>query len=186
MSNSFDQAAWEQELRTKRAEKDEFFETHPQSPIPPEKRDSFDGLSYADPDPTFRVTATVTVHEQPEPIEMETSAGPNVRYLRTVTFEFTVNNETYTLCGYKQDQDEAQPIFVPFRDKTTGQQSYEQGRYMELSPSDSLETGDEVTIDFNLAYTPFCAYNEAFSCPLAPKENWLSCIILAGENEPPL
>jgi len=43
-----------------------------------------------------------------------------------------------------------------------------------------------VTIDFNLAYTPFCAYNEAFSCPLAPKENWLSCIILAGENEPPL
>ncbi len=164
-----------------RREKDEFFGDHPQSPIPPERRDEFDGLAYFDPDVTYRVEASVTVHEDPEPVEMETTASNPVRYLRVVTFRFELDGEECTLAGYSQDTDE-EGIFVPFRDKTTGQQTYHQGRYMELEPEETIEDGDIVALDFNLAYNPFCAYSETFACPLPPEENWLETVVPAGER----
>ncbi|TYL39697.1 hypothetical protein CV102_05270 [Natronococcus pandeyae] len=180
---------WRDELETKRAEKDEFFADHPQSPIPPEERDDFDGLDYFDPDPDYRVVATAEVHDDPEVVLMETTADREMRYLRTVTLEFDVEREdedledgTFELAGYQLESPDEEPLFVPFRDKTTGQQSYRGGRYMELAPDRDLETGDEIVVDFNLAYTPFCAYSETFDCPLPPEENWLEITIPAGER----
>src|SRR6056297_1005931 len=116
-------------LCANRREKDEFFAEHPQSPFPPEHRDDFEGLDYFPPDPDYRVDATVTVHDEPEPVEMETTASNPVRYLRVVTFAFGVRGEEHALAGYRQEG-EGGAIFVPFRDKTTGQQTYHQGRYM--------------------------------------------------------
>ncbi|WP_418281674.1 DUF1684 domain-containing protein [Halorubrum sp. DTA98] len=170
-------------VEANRREKDDFFAEHPQSPIPPEHRDAFDGLDYFDPDPAYRVEATVTVHDDPEPVEMETTASNPVRYLRVVTFAFEIDGDEYALAGYRQAGDDG-AIFVPFRDKTTGQQTYYQGRYMELEPDEELSDGDVVTIDFNLAYSPFCAYSETFSCPLPPGENWLETVVPAGEKAP--
>jgi uncharacterized protein (DUF1684 family) len=172
-------------LRANRREKDEFFAEHPQSPIPPEHRDDFDGLDYFPPDADYRVEATVTVHDDPEPVEMETTASNPVRYLRVVTFAFEVDGEEHTLAGYRQEGEDGE-IFVPFRDKTTGQQTYHQGRYMELEPEGELADGDVVTLDFNLAYNPFCAYSETFACPLPPEENWLEIVVPAGERAPDL
>ncbi|MDB2261739.1 DUF1684 domain-containing protein [Halorubrum ezzemoulense] len=172
-------------LRANRREKDEFFDDHPQSPIPPEHRDEFDGLDYFPPNPDYRVEATVTVHDDPEPVEMETTASNPVRYLRIVTFALEINGTEHTLAGYRQKGDDG-AVFVPFRDKTTGQQTYHQGRYMELAPERELADGDAVTIDFNLAYNPFCAYSETFSCPLPPEENWLEVVVPAGERAPDL
>jgi hypothetical protein len=174
---------WADQLRENRAEKDRFLAEHRQSPIPPDERDAFDGLDYFDPDPDYRVDATVTVYDDPEGIEMETSDGRTVRYERVVGFTFELDGETYELQGYRQPGDDAEGIFVPFRDKTTGQQTYKDGRYMELEPEHSLERGDEVTVDFNLAYSPFCAFSETFSCPLPPEENWLDTTVEAGEKK---
>lgn len=178
----FDADDWAEELRAKRREKDQFFAEHPQSPIPPRERESFDGLSYFPPDQQYRLKAAVTVHDQPEPVEMETTAETIVRYLRRVTFSFDLDGETYTLSGYRQEGDDSETLFVPFRDKTTGQETYHGGRYMELEPEGDLEDGDRVTLDCNLAYTPFCAYSETFACPLPPEENWLETAIEAGER----
>ena len=172
---------WADRLRQNRAEKDEFFDEHPQSPIPPEERDEFDGLNYFDPDPTYRVEATVTVHEEPEPVEMETTGGRPVRYLHVATLSFDIDGESHELQAYQQASDD-DGLFIPFRDKTTGQQSYKQGRYMELESEERLADGDTVTLDFNLAYAPFCAYSETFSCPLPPEANWLESAIEAGER----
>lgn len=183
MSES-DAADWAERLRANREEKDRFFAEHPQSPIPPEERDAFESLSYFDPDPEFRVEADVTVHDDPEPVEMETTNGPPVRYLRVVTFEFELRGEDCELHGYRQENPEHDGLFVPFRDKTTGQQTYSGGRYMEFEPETDLEAADTITLDFNLAYTPFCAYSETFSCPLPPEENWLEVIVPAGEKTP--
>jgi len=133
-------------LRANRREKDDFFAEHPQSPIPPEHREGFAGLDYFDPNPDYRVEATVTVHDDPEPVEMETTASNPVRYLRIVTFAFEVGGDEHTLAGYRQEGDDG-AIFVPFRDKTTGQQTYHNGRYMELGPDGELADGDAVTID---------------------------------------
>jgi uncharacterized protein (DUF1684 family) len=174
-------ADWADRLWSNREEKDEFFTEHPQSPIPPEERDDFDGLNYFDPDPDYRVEATVAVHEEPDPVEMETSDGRTVRYERCVTFEFELDGDSYELHGYRQGPDD-EAVFVPFRDKTTGQQTYEDGRYMELQPDRDLSDGDEVTVDFNLAYSPFCAFSETFACPYPPEENWLETTVPAGER----
>ena len=169
-------------LRANRREKDDFFAEHPQSPVPPEHRDEFDGLDYFEPNPDYRVEATVTVHDDPEPVEMETTASNPVRYLRVVTFAFEVGGEEHALAGYRQEGDDG-AVFVPFRDKTTGQETYADGRYMELEVDGDLEDGTEVTLDFNLAYSPFCAYSETFSCPLPPEENWLETTVEAGEKD---
>jgi uncharacterized protein (DUF1684 family) len=175
---------WADRLRANRTEKDRFFAEHRQSPIPPAERDTFDGLSYFDPDPTYRVETTVRVHDDPETVELDTSDDRAIRYRRAVTFEFELDGETHELHGYRQVAEDSREVFVPFRDKTTGQQSYHGGRYMELEPDEPLSDGDRVTLDFNLAYTPFCAFSDVFSCPLAPEENWLDAAIEAGERTP--
>lgn len=190
MSDSIDVDRWRDELESKRAEKDEFFADHPQSPIPPEEREDFAGLDYFEPDPTYRVTATARVHEEPEVVPIDTTAGREMRYLRVATLEFDLEREseeledgTFELAAYQQESPNDQPLFVPFRDKTTGQQTYQGGRYMELEPTDDLSDGDEIIVDFNLAYSPFCAYSDTFDCPLPPEENWLEVTIPAGERD---
>jgi len=185
--NDGDVDRWRSELESKRAEKDEFFAEHPQSPIPPEEREGFSGLDYFDPDPDYRVQATVTVYDDPEVVLMETTAGREMRYLRTVTLECEperddLESTTIELGAYEIESQNDEPLFVPFRDKTTGQQTYSGGRYMELAPDRELETGDQLVVDFNLAYSPFCAYSETFDCPLPPNENWLDIAIPAGER----
>jgi uncharacterized protein (DUF1684 family) len=172
------------DLRANREEKDEFLAEHPQSPIPPEHREQFSGLDYFDPDPDYRVDATVTVHDDPDPVPMETTAGNEVRYVRVATFSFDLGDRSVDLQGYKQrPDDDEEPVFVPFRDKTTGQESYRGGRYLELHPEGDLRDAGAVTLDFNLAYTPFCAYTDTFSCPLPPEENWLDVAVRAGERD---
>lgn len=189
MSDSFDAAAWQAELEEKRAEKDRFFAEHKQSPIPPAERDTFDGLSYFPPNADYRVLATVEVHDDPTEIAMETSSGREMDYRRVVTFRFDLHGDEGTaggdlsLSGYRRDGDDDGAVFVPFRDKTTGQQTYAGGRYMELAADRDLADGDEVPLDFNLAYTPFCAYSDTFDCPLPPEENWLPLPIPAGERD---
>lgn len=175
---------WADRLEANRAEKDQFLAEHRQSPIPPEEREAFDGLDYFPPDPAYRVDATVTSHDTPESVDLETTDDRTVRYLRVPTFTFVLDGDSYDLHGYRQESEESAALFVPFRDKTTGQQTYHAGRYMELEVGRGLLDGDEVTLDFNLAYTPFCAFSESFSCPLPPEENWLATTIPAGERTP--
>ncbi|WP_135823277.1 DUF1684 domain-containing protein [Halorussus ruber] len=183
--DDFDAEEWRDQLEAHREEKDDFFADHPQSPIPPEERDDFEGLDYFDPDPDYRVTASVEYHDQPEPVEMEVSAGRPQRYLRVATLHFDLgegdDTDSHELAGYRQQADD-DGLFVPFRDKTTGQQTYKDGRYMEFEAEGDLADTDEMVLDFNLAYSPFCAYSETFACPLPPEENWLEVEIRAGEK----
>jgi len=182
MTDAFDADTWRRELEAQREEKDRFFDEHRQSPIPPEERDEFDGLDYFDPDPDYRVTATVTVHDDPEAVTMDTTAGTEVRYRRELTLSFEIDGVEQELAAYRQEGDEQ--YFVPIRDKTTGQTTYEGGRYMEFASDEDLTDGDEMVLDFNLAYSPFCAYSETFACPLPPEENWLDVAVEAGEKAP--
>lgn len=179
--------AWRAELEANRDEKDRFFDDHPQSPIPPDDRDAFDGLAYYDPDPGYRVEARLEVHHDPETVALETTADYEVEYERVATLQFELGDDATTrqLCAYREAGEDAEPVlFVPFRDKTTGQQTYHQGRYIELAvDGDVADAPDTLTLDFNLAYNPFCAYSETFACPLPPEENWLETAVEAGEKD---
>ena len=187
----FDESDWHERLRESRAEKDEFLATDRRSPLPPSVRESFDGLEYFEPAPAYRVTATVRTDDDAEPVEATVENGAPQRLVPVVTFAFELPTDdgdgsvTESLCGYRPTGG-GDGLFVPFRDKTTGQTTYRGGRYLDFHPEETPTDGDEVVVDFNLAYTPFCAFDDAFACPLPPEDNWLSTTVPAGERAPEL
>ncbi len=176
-----------EELTNHREEKDGFFADHPQSPLPDGTKAGFDGLSYYDPDPDYRVTATFEpADEDDDTFEMEMTAGEPLEYVRVAALTFTLDGAEHTLYAYEQAGEESgETLFVPFRDETSGEETYGAGRYIELHPEDPDDlfvNGGEIPLDFNLAYSPFCAYNEAFACPIPPAENTLETRVEAGEK----
>jgi hypothetical protein len=172
---------WCEQLLANRREKDEFFAEHPQSPGPPERREEFEELEYFPPNPEYRVEATVKTFPDPEPVVMEATAGPPLRYRRLALFEFELRGTPQTLSAFRRE-DESGTLFVPFTDETTGDESYEHGRYMEFQSDQALRDGDAVTLDFNMAYSPFCTFSETFACPIPPGENHLNVRVEAGEK----
>lgn len=165
-------------VREQRQEKDHFFLHAGGSPIPPDHLERFEGLAYFSPDLAYQFILPLERGEQ-ETLVMETSTGEQQRYERAGTVAFEVEGQSATLALYRSEQGD---LFLPFRDATSGKESYGAGRYLEPV---ELESG-EVLVDFNLAYNPFCAYSPDYSCPLPPFENWLKIPIRAGEKNYPL
>jgi uncharacterized protein (DUF1684 family) len=183
----FDVDGWREELESYREQKDERFEQPHSSPLGPDGRREFDGLEYFEPAPDYRIEATIELDESDETVAMETSTEGEQLYERTAILRFELPDQQgetaeHTLVGYRRVDQSDGSIFVPFRDKTTGQQTYPGGRYMELHYEGHLEDGAVFTLDFNLAYSPFCAFNNVYECPLPPRENWLDIAIPAGER----
>jgi len=161
------------ELTDFRVEKNDFFRQHPQSPLTPEQRRGFKGLNYFPENDALRLEVTVEPFKDQEPVQMQTSTGGVQDYIRYGRFRFQVEGEEAELTIYKADYG----YFLPFVDSLAGTETYPAGRYLE---PDAL-TGDHFLVDFNLAYNPYCAYNEMWSCPITPAENRLKVPIRAGE-----
>ena len=163
------------ELKSFRADKDRVFATDPNSPLTTEQRQAFQGLDYFDENPGLVVHATVDRNVESGEVRMGTSAGDEQVYKRYGVVRFTVDGQPAEVTLYaSEDSDE---LFIPFRDATSGKETYGAGRYLELHAH-----GDHITIDFNYAYNPNCAYDPSWSCPLPPPENWLKVPIRAGEK----
>jgi len=159
-----------------RAAKDAFFADDPHSPLTPEQRRAFAGLAYFAERPELALRLRAEPFARPERIVMQTSTGDHASYERWARASFEVDGEPAAVTVYRQSADGA--LFVPFRDATSGGESYGAGRYLEPE----LEPDGRVALDFNYAYNPYCAYNERWSCPLPPEENLLAVPIRAGER----
>jgi uncharacterized protein (DUF1684 family) len=157
-----------------RDEKDHFFKHAPQSPLPEHDRDDFSGLSYFEPNEDLAFSVGLEPVE-PTDVQISTTAGDQRMYARVATVTFTVADEDTTLSLYSSGHE---GLFLPFRDATSGAETYGAGRYLDVVPN---EDGTAV-IDFNYAYAPFCAYSDRYSCSLPPQENWMSVAIRAGER----
>ena len=162
------------ELENFRREKDDFFRTNRQSPLTKEQKRDFAGLNYFPYASELRVQVTVEVFPEQEHIQMQTSTGDVQEYTRYGRFGFQVDGTEAALTIYQSDGE----FFLPFVDSLAGKETYGAGRYLE--PFDLGE--NRFLIDFNYAYNPYCAYNEAWSCPLTPFENRLKVPIRAGEK----
>jgi uncharacterized protein len=159
-----------------RQEKDAFFRSA-QSPLSAASRADFQGLRYFPENPDLRFSVPLERDPAREAIPMATSTGSERVYERLGWVSFTVDGATLRLVLYAAEGDEQpEEAFVPFRDATNGAQTYSSGRYLEVEIH-----GDTVTLDFNVAYNPYCAYADRWSCPIPPKENWLEVPIRAGE-----
>ena len=159
-----------------RRAKDHMFVHDADSPISPGDREHFAGLAYFAPDAALVIEAQVEPPAETGDLLMPTSTGDEVVYQRVGAVRFDVDGAPaqLTLFSVEGDSD----LFVPFRDATSGKETYGAGRYLEVSePIDG-----RVQLDFNYAYNPYCAYSEAYSCPLPPMENWLKVPIRAGEK----
>jgi len=180
MNEDFDEAEWRDRVREFRAEKDDFFGSHDQSPIPPADRDGFDGLDYFGPDPAFRVTAKYSTVADTESVELETTQGPPAEYTRAAVLGFDLDGDHHTLTAFHVEGEET--LFVPFTDATNGETTYDRGRYLDVDPADA-DDGDPIALDFNLAYNPFCAYSDNFACAVPPSDNHVPVAVEAGERD---
>jgi uncharacterized protein (DUF1684 family) len=170
--------------------RDRLFATHPQSPIAAADRHTFKGLNYFGPDSRYRIRCCL---EPARPgdnwLDIETNGEDGViHYRRSGLLRFELHGvqcelTVFAMSGY------AGGLFLPFRDATSGRETYGGGRYLfdTVKNTDGLSLevtpgSIEVVIDFNYAYNPSCAYDDRWACPLAPRENWLSVPIRAGEK----
>jgi uncharacterized protein (DUF1684 family) len=168
-----------------RHERDRMFATHPASALTAAAKSSFDGLKTADYDPIYRFRVPLTKEGAGREMNVETGTDGVVRFVRLGTFDLPEMGQlaVWKLNGYGGG------IFVPFRDATAGQPggSYGAGRYLLDTIKGAFHgvrgsgAGAEFVLDFNFAYNPSCAYNEAWACPLAGPSNRLAVEIPVGE-----
>lgn len=171
-------------LASYRADKDAYFRSADDSPIPAAERATFAGLPYFPVDEDLRFEGLrLEPYSGDEPVRFEipTSDGQLRPAVRAGVFRFDLGGARQSLTGYTFASGGSESVFVPFLDATSGIETYGAGRYLDLNP----EADGTYAVDFNLAYHPSCVYDPKFSCPLTPAENRLPVRIEAGERLAP-
>jgi len=143
-------------------------------------------MSFFPIDEKYRITCRFERTPNSQWFRMESSGQIKKNYRTYGTIHFTINDSAATLNIY-QSQDlmattqYRDHLFIPFTDATSGEETYESGRYIDLDIQDIVN--NKYTIDFNKAYNPYCAYvSGKFNCPIPPAENRLAVAIRAGEK----
>jgi hypothetical protein len=160
-----------------RREKDEYLARDPGSPLDEDARRGFTGLDYYPENPLLVIEADLDEAVEPGEVRMATTSGGERSYRRAGIVRFEVDGTPAEITLYKSDS--PHELFVPFRDAASGVETYGAGRYLEVDPP----RNGRVVVDFNYAYNPFCCYDDNWSCPLPPRENWLEVAIRAGEKD---
>ncbi len=165
-----------------RSTRDELFRTHPQSPLPRSQRKDFEGVPYFDYDPRYRLEVKVYPSE-PERFEIPTSGTGPMAFSRVGSVAFRLGDHDASLDVYWLEA-YAGGLFVPFKDATSGHETYGACRYLldTVKGADLGGHGDTLVLDFNFAYNPSCSYDARWVCPLAPPPNHLSIEVRAGEK----
>jgi uncharacterized protein len=149
---------------------------------PPE---DFDGPRYYPPAEDWRLVGHLddTVEGAGDHAEVATSTGL-VRHMHVAgDVVFDADGAEHRLRAFISDRDGYEVLFIPFRDATSGSETYGAGRYLE-APYDSESPNDPVELDFNYAYNPSCVFSPAYDCPFPPAQNRLSIPVRAGERNP--
>ena len=133
---------------------------------------------------SYTVTAKVEKLKSQKIFGMPASNGSTRQAQKIITVSFKLNGQECTLHGYQllslRTSDQYQDhFFIPFTDKTSGTETYEGGRYLDFKLGD-IRNGN-LTIDFNKAYNPYCAFTTGYACPIPPNENALAISVYAGE-----
>jgi uncharacterized protein (DUF1684 family) len=166
------------ELEQFRHDKNDLFAHQPESPLTDEQKQAFKGLNYYPENPNliFR-DLTLEPASNEEVVQIKTSQGDTEDYKRRGKIKFEISGTPCELAVFEGVEN--QNLFLAFRDKTNGEQTYHDGRYLEIEE----ENGKIKELDFNYAYNPYCAYNDRWRCPVTPEENTLPVAIEAGEKK---
>ena len=154
------------------------------SPLLAKDKKKFKGLKYYPIDLSYRVKARFVKTENPVLFKMKTTTTRLPDYVKYGEVTFTLQGKEFTLEVYQSPdiikmEGYADYLFIPFTDETNGDETYEVGRYLEMR----IPEDDEVILDFNLCYSPYCSYNPKYSCPIPPQANDLPIEVRAGEKK---
>lgn len=178
--DSGDQSVYVKDLLMERQEKNRALMISEESPLNPEDKRSFKGLPYFEPTLEWIFSAELKLlPDGGDTLEMTLNDGEKELMIRVGELTFTKEEKKYTVSCFRNPYAEDDRLFIPFRDASSGIESYGGGRYL-----DAINKGDAVILDFNRAYNPFCAYNDNFVCVIPPEENRIPLKILAGERKP--
>lgn len=139
-----------------------------------EARKHFKGNAWFAVKPEYRINARFVEYETPKTVEIENILGGIEKHVTVGFAEFRIGKNTYTLDAER----EGDKLFFNFRDRTSGKATYPAGRFLYAD----LPQNGVVTLDFNKAENPPCAFTSFATCPLPPRKNWLTVSIEAGEK----
>ena len=145
------------------------------------------GLNFFPIDESYAVVARLERYPDPETVSMPTSGDRPAEFLVYGRLLFKLQGRPDTLDVFRSTnrfvpEEYRDLLFVPFRDATSGDDTYGGGRYLDLRVPD----GDRVAVDFNKAYHPYCAYTTGYNCPVPPRQNYLEQRVEAGVKNTPL
>jgi uncharacterized protein len=182
MQSVLAQAPWNQnEVLVFQQNMNTSFRDSTKSPLKEIDRQRFEGLDFFEINQKYAVIATFVRTKKEKPFEMPTTTTRKPLYVKYGELHFTIDGVRCVLNVYQNLDFIKNPmykdyLFLPFTDRTSGVESYGGGRYLDLKiPKDK-----KVLLDFNLAYNPYCVYNEKYSCPIPPEANDLNVGIYAG------
>ena len=173
-------SAYLAQLNKFRSEKNRSFRQAEESPLSTTQKADFDSLKYYPGEPTLIPHADISRNATPDTTLLQMSDNKSEKYLNWGQVKFTINNAPQQLRIYLKANGTDSTLFIPFTDLTNGRETYGGGRYLD-APIPKLNE-PEITLDFNRAYNPYCAYNNEYSCPVPPAENRLQVAIAAGEK----
>ncbi|WP_226390494.1 DUF1684 domain-containing protein [Penaeicola halotolerans] len=172
---------YESRVMSERQRQEKFLRFNSESPFNVEDaKAEFKPLSYYPINTRYKVKARLTPVQNQKLLELPMTDGSQAKYIKYAIAQFELGGRTHELL-LLQDFEEKIPgkLFLAFADETSARETYGGGRYLDVT----LDTERSATLDFNLAYNPYCAYNADFACPLPPKENLLTVAIEAGEKK---
>lgn len=140
---------------------------------------SFKGLKFFTINSTYKVIATVEPSSEMPTFLLPHTHDTTKPYKIFAKLHFSINNQNFILTALEQVVKKPgyeNSLVIPFTDQTNGNETYQGGRYLDIEKPES----NTVTLDFNLSYNPYCAYNNKYICPIPPKENNLPIAIQAG------
>ncbi|KAA1246081.1 DUF1684 domain-containing protein [Aquimarina sp. RZ0] len=159
----------------------EEFASEEKSPLTSKDFKEFKELDFFAIDTSYSIMAKFVRTPYETPFIMKTTTEREPVYVKYGEAHFTLQEKEFILNiyqsqGLKTQSEYENYLFLPFTDLTNGLTSYEGGRFMDLT----IPEGDNILIDFNTAYNPYCAYSSRYSCPIPPEENHLDLEIPAG------
>ncbi|MEX0274824.1 MAG: DUF1684 domain-containing protein [Flavobacteriaceae bacterium] len=162
----------------------EEFRDPQRSPLSDTYRKHFVSLDFFEPDTNYIVTAKLVRTPDALPFLMPTNTDRMEEEKVYGVAHFNLNGKAHRVEVYQnlemlRKEGFVDRLFLPFTDLTNGTETYAGGRYIDLS----IPQGEEMIIDFNKAYNPYCAYNKKYSCPLVPPVNALGTEVRAGVKD---
>lgn len=163
-----------------RKEKDKAWKEDEESPLTSKQKDFFKGLNYFPPNPAlyFELPLDTSIPDVGKEIVIYTTGGDKQIYKRAGKIHFQVEGRKVDAFVYEDPEVEQYQYYLLFKDLTTGKETYENGRMLQLE-----KKGENLVVDFNYAYNPYSSYNDNWDCPIVSEENHLPVKIQAGEKK---